>query len=61
MKPYKRIIGLKENPLLSEKIEKISGIACKYGLHEFEYHILEKEFEKLSIELKNKILATKRG
>ena len=52
MKFYLKNMDFKEKSHFFKKIEKITKIICKHGLYEFDYQILEEEFEKLSKELK---------
>jgi len=59
MKFYLKNMDFKEKSHFFKKIEKITKIICKHGLHEFDYQILEEEFEKLSKELKNRLIQLK--
>ncbi|MEI6094503.1 MAG: hypothetical protein WCR08_03410 [Gammaproteobacteria bacterium] len=60
MKFYLKNMDFKEKNHFFKKIEKIAKIICKHGLHEFDYTILEEEFEKLSKELKNRLEQSKK-
>ena len=61
MKFYLKNMDFKEKSHFFKKIEKITKIICKHGLHEFDYQILEEEFEKLSKELKKRLEQLKRA
>lgn len=57
---YLKNMDFKEKSHFFKKIERITKIICKHGLHEFDYQILEEEFEKLSKELKNRLTQLKK-
>jgi hypothetical protein len=61
MKFYLKTMDFKGKSHFFKKIEKITKIICKHGLHEFDYQILEEEFEKLSKELKKRLEQLKRA
>lgn len=60
MKFYLKNMDFKEKSHFFKKTEKIAKIIFKHGLHEFDYSILEEEFEKLSKELKNRLEQSKK-
>lgn len=57
---YIKNMDSEEKSHFFKKIEKITKIICKHGLYEFDYQVLEEEFEKLSKELKNRLTPSKK-
>ena len=55
MKFYLKNMDFKEKNHFFKKIEEITKTICKHGLYEFDYQVLEEEFEKLSKELKTRV------
>ena len=60
MEFYLKNMDFKEKSNFFKKIEKITKIIYKNGLHDFDYQVLEEEFEKLSKDLKNRIKQPKK-